>query len=288
MLPAHINKPNFFILGAAKSGATSLYHHLKKHPDIFLTDIKEPTFFCEGFQVVQNPILYFELYDSASTETIRGEASHAYFSNPSSPKVLKGLFPDAKFVLILRNPAHRAFSLYHHMRKHGYEYINSFEAALQAEEFRSNSLKFIKHCPEHFYNYLYYRSGLYGKQLQRYFSFFPKQQFHIIKFEEFIADPAEHLGGIFDFLEVDRTYSHQLARHNSGKVTTRFPRLQYLTKTKLQKPSILQKLTLSALKHINMTTIPPLQKETQKMLLDRYSSDLELLYELTGISFQEE
>ena len=90
MSHTYINKPNFFILGAGKSGTTSLYYHLKEHPDIFLTDVKEPTFFCEGFQVVKNPIKYFELYDSVSTENIIGQASHAYMSKPTNAQVITG------------------------------------------------------------------------------------------------------------------------------------------------------------------------------------------------------
>lgn len=91
-----VRLPNFFILGAAKSGTTSLHFYLKQHPEIFLSPEKEPTFFCEGFQVVKNPIDYFQLFDSVGDEKVIGEASHVYLSNPSTARVLAALFPKAK------------------------------------------------------------------------------------------------------------------------------------------------------------------------------------------------
>ena len=77
-------KPNLFILGAAKSGTTTLWSSLRQHPDIFLSRPKEPAFFCETFQKVQNPIHYFELFDRAGTASLVGEASHAYLSDPKA------------------------------------------------------------------------------------------------------------------------------------------------------------------------------------------------------------
>jgi hypothetical protein len=286
MTLSHTNKPNFFILGAARSATTYLWGLLRQHPEIFLAKVKEPTFFCKPFQVIKNPIDYYQLYESVSDEPIRGEASHAYLSNPTTAKVLKALFPDSKFVVILRNPADRAYSLYHWMRRRGYEYINKFEAALEAEESRYNSSIFMNNCPQYFYNFLYFRSGLYGEQLQRYFAIFAKHQFHIIKFEEFIADPINHLTKIFLFLGVDQDFSPQLkVIKNDSKVTSRFPGIQYYVKTKFRRSGRMRKACSSLLKRLNMKNIEPLLKETRELLLARYSSDLRNLFDMTGISF---
>jgi hypothetical protein len=281
-----INKPNFFILGAGRSGSTYLYYLLKQHPDIFLTSPKEPTFFCKPFQVIKNPIRYFELYDQASDEAIRGEASHAYLSNPSTAKILKALFPESRFLVILRNPVDRAYSLYHWMRRNGFEYINSFEAALKAEDSRCNSATFKRNCQHYFYNFLYFRSGLYGGQLHRYFSIFPKQQFHIVKQEAFITDPINHLKKIFHFLEVDQDFTPQLeGGENRGKMTSRFPGIQYYANTQLNHLGMLRKVSLSLLERVNMKNIEPMSQETRKLLSDKYSSDLQHLLDMTGISF---
>lgn len=282
------NTPNCFILGAAKSGTTTLHYHLNEHPEIFMSEVKEPSFFCERFHEVAEPIEYFSLYDSVSSETVIGEASHIYMSNPSTAGVLKALFPEAKFLVILRNPADRAYSLYHHMRRYGYEYLRTFEAALEAEETRWKSERFQQSCPQHFYNYLYFRSGLYGEQLQRYFSLFSKRQFHIIKFEKFVAEPQRHFQEIFQFLGVNPHFQVDLQVHNAGKVTARFPALQYFAKSVITSPRVLRRLLLSVLKRVNRTKIPSLHAETRDILLDRYAEDLRLLYQLTGISFLDE
>ena len=281
-----MNKPNFFILGAGRSGSTYLYYLLRQHSDIFLTQPKEPNFFCESFQIIKNPIDYYKLYDTGSAEVIRGEASHAYLSNPSTAKVLKALFPESRFVVILRNPADRAYSLYHWMRRNGFEYINSFEAALEAEELRCSSANFKSNCPQYFYNSLYFRSGLYGEQLNRYFKLFSKHQFHIVKHEEFITDPISHVKEIFRFLEVDQNFISQLDEsRNEGQVTSRFSGIQYFVRTKLDQCGMSGRVPMGLLKKVNMKNVEPISKETRKILLDRYSSDLNLLFDMTGISF---
>ena len=290
MASSQINMPNFFLLGAGRSGSTYLYYLLRQHPDIFMTEPKEPSFFCKPFQVIKNPIDYFALYDSASHEAIRGEASHAYLSNPSTARVLRALFPDARFVLILRNPADRAYSLYHWMRRRGFEYYRTFESALKAEEDRYHSSSFARKCPQYFYNSMYFRSGLYGEQLRRYFELFPQQQFHIVKFEDFVVDPAGLLREMFRFLGVDQDFSPQLnvGRNDGGKVTSRFPGVHFYIKTKLRRFKSVRRASMALLKTVNKRSIPPMSVETRKRLLDRYSSDLCHLFDMTGMSFSDQ
>jgi len=286
MTHLQIHKPNFFILGAGRSGSTYLYALLRQHPDIFLTSIKEPTFFCKPFQVIKNPIDYYGLYDQVTYEAIRGEASHAYLSNPSTAGILKALFPEARFVVILRNPADRAYSLYHWMRRYGFEYLNSFEAALKAEESRYKSAYFKRHCPQYFFNSLYFRSGLYGKQLSRYFEIFSKDQFYIVKHEDFITDPVNHLKEIFRFLEIDQNFIPNLeVDRNEGSVTTRFPGIHYIVNTQLKWLGKVRKVSMKYLKKVNMQNIEPMSQKTRNSLLDKYSPDLDLLLDMTGISF---
>ena len=279
-----MNKPNFFILGAAKSGTTALYRILKQHPRIFLTGIKEPTFFSEPFQVVKNPLNYFELYDGASNETILGEASHAYLTNPRTAGVLKALFPEARFLVILRNPAERAHSLYNFNRRLGYEYLNTFEAALAAEERRFNSRRFRKNYPENFYNFLYFRSGLYAEQIRNYYSIFPREQFHILKFDDFVADPAGVIRGIFQFLGVDPDFSPKLdVDRNSGDLTARFTLIQYYA-AKIRPHSVRRALA-PFFRRVNSMKSPPLLEKTRRDLMEKYAPSLRDLIDLTGISF---
>ncbi len=278
-----INKPNFFILGAAKSGTTSLHRYLNQHPDIFMSRIKEPTFFCEGFQVVKNPIRYFGLFDSAKGEKIIGESSHAYMTDPSSARLLKGLFPSAKFVIILRNPADRAYSLYHHMRRYGHERIGTFEKALEIEEERAHSRHFRENCPQYLYNFLYFRSGLYGEQIERYFSLFERNQFHFLTLNHLKTQPMASLEAILNFLGLSTDFTPNLRVHNEGSLTARSALIQYVWNHKIKHPIFLRKQVFKILKKVNFTKVPPINPQTRKNLLARYEKDLEKLESLTGM-----
>lgn len=280
-----VNKPNFFILGAAKSGTTSLYHHLRQHPDVFLPSIKEPVFFSRNYQVVTNPVKYFELYDSAATESALGEASTAYLSDPSTPRLLNALFPRSKFVVMLRHPADRAYSLYHHMRRVGFEHLSTFESALNAEEDRFSSTRFLARCPEYLYNFMYFRSGLYGSQLSRYLSLFHREQFHIVKLDDYSADPVGTYKEVLEFLGVSTDYQPEFSMRNEGKITSRFPLLQYIARSTPGLPAGIRHYAMLFMWKFNSTSIPPMPKKTRDMLTDRYTNDLALLYEKTGVRF---
>jgi len=282
----YVNKPNFFILGAAKSGTTSLYYYLGQHPEIFMSPIKEPTFFCEGFQIVKNPIQYFELFDSVKDEKAIGEASHAYLTNPSTAKVLKALFPEAKFIVIFRNPVDRAYVLYHHMRRNGYEKASTFEKALSLEEKRVHSQQFRKKCPQYFYNFLYFRSGLYGEQIKRYFSLFDEKQFHFLTLSQLKSDPITSIKRILEFLGVSTDFRPTLQVYNKSYYTARVPLMQYIWRTKVKRPLLLRKLGFRVLRWVNFKKIPPMSPETRKTLTNRYESDMKEFYNLTGIRFK--
>lgn len=196
-------KPNFFILGAGKCGTTSLYHALNQHPQIHMPVVKEPSFFSTGFQVIKNPVEYFNLFPSGDGKLRYGEASHVYFSSPETAPVLQQLFPYAKFLLIFRNPVHRAHSLYRHMRRTGDEPVASFEEALDAEDGRFADPDFSRTCGQYFWNFMYYRSSLFDEQLRRYLDLFPQEQFFFLTLGEWRSGPEAWLRDIFGFLGVD-------------------------------------------------------------------------------------
>jgi hypothetical protein len=155
---------------------------------------------------------------------------------------------------------------------------------LEAEELRYNSTEFKHNCPQYFWNSLYFRSGLYGEQLSRYFGIFSIDQFHIIKYEEFISNPIKYLQEIFHFLGVEQDFMPQLAvGKTEGKITSRYPGVQYFVKTKLYRLGLVRKVSMKLLHRINMKSIEPMSLKTRNLLLDRYSSDLRHLSNVTGI-----
>jgi hypothetical protein len=196
--------PNFFILGAAKSGTTSLYGYLHDHPEVHLSSIKEPSFFCSTFQLVSNPIEYFNLFKCGVDKKAIGEASHVYMTSPETPPVLNALFPEARFIVILRNPALRSYSLYQDMCRKGVETAPTFEQALVEEDGRFNDLLFQRKCKHYFWNFMYYRSSLYDQQLLRYFDYYDKSRFFIMTLSELASDPQLWMNKICEFLSISQ------------------------------------------------------------------------------------
>jgi len=126
--------PNFLIIGAAKSGTTSLYHALKQHPKIFMSPVKEPNFFAlEGgelnypqgtvdprylAQCITTKEEYNQQFEGVSNEIAVGEASPIYLYHPQAPVRIKNCLPNVKIIVILRNPIERAYSNFlHHIRE---------------------------------------------------------------------------------------------------------------------------------------------------------------------------
>ena len=276
-----IVKPNFFILGAAKSGTTFLYNTLTNHPDIFFPTEKEPSFLSSHFDKhINSAAKYFELFDDVKNEKIIGEASPNYLSDPTSPRILKGLFPDAKFIIALRNPADRAYSLYVNLRRYGHESYNTFEQALLAEDKRLNSLEF-KEKHQYFYHFLYFNSGLFGEQIKRYFDLFNKEQFHIVTLDQLRNNLAETIKNILIFLEVDANLSLKQGNKHQG-YDVRFLPLQILRR---KLPRQYRKY-LDPLVSLNKTKTQPIDPQIKAELMQRYDADLTLLYELTKINLK--
>jgi hypothetical protein len=200
--PARLVAPNLFILGAAKCGTTSLHHALSQHPQIHLSSIKEPTFFTQRPLVVKNPIDYFNLFAYQHGKKYYGEASHANLSCPETAPILRLLFPEARFLVILRNPVNRSYALYQHLSRYGEEPSNSFEEALELENKRFHCGRFRNRPDTYFWNYMYTHSSRYDLQLERYFGLFPREQFFVMTLGEWKSDSRFWLQQIFRFLNV--------------------------------------------------------------------------------------
>ena len=286
-----VAKPNFFILGAAKSGTTSLFECLDGHPEVHIPDAKETNFFCDGFQgfdSITQATTYFEEMGKGKDAIRIGEASHSYLTSPRSAKTLKLLFPEAKLIAVLRNPADRGFSLYHHLRRLGYENCASFEKALEAEDGRMNDQKFIDSCGENIWNVMYYRSGLYGEQIQRYLKYFDRNQLLVITFEQLVKESAVTLSKVCEFLGIDFEKCPDLPAANTGSVTARFPFINHFFTIRLGNliyPVDKPRGPREFIKKPLFVKKPKLNPETKLKLMEQYAEDQDLLFKLTGIRF---
>jgi len=204
-----MTSPNLFIVGAAKAGTSSLWSLLKQHSKIFMPEdelFKEPAYFSQiktgRFGCLDQ---YMNLFCRATeSHKYLGEASTAYLSDPESANLIHAFNPDSKIIIMLRNPIHRAYSMYNWMVQEGYEHTRSFEDALAKEERRQQMEIPNFFEPEYFYNYMYFSSGLYCEQIERYTNLFGEKNVYIGIFEDFVSQPALFLDSLLNFLDVER------------------------------------------------------------------------------------
>ena len=124
--------PNFFIVGAAKAGTTSLHRYLEQHPQVFMSSVKEPRFFEAGWEKIGKARFlipariagereYLQLFKEAGESKAIGEASPSYLYDEEAPYLIKEKIPKAKIIISLRDPIDRAYSQYLHFVRAGIE-----------------------------------------------------------------------------------------------------------------------------------------------------------------------
>jgi len=210
--------PNFLIIGAPRSGTTSLYFYLKQHPEVYLSPIKEPQFF--AFEGAKDPALppwstsievYESLFERARNEALIGEASPIYLHTPGCAERIRSHIPDVKMIAVLRNPVDRALSHYLHHRRLKSEKAASFATALSLEE---------KRIAEGYHPAFFYKNaGLYSRHLKRYYAIFEREQLHVLLYEDLVDKPSVVIREIFQFLGVDVGVRIDLSGiHNLGGV----------------------------------------------------------------------
>ena len=201
--------PNFLIVGAAKCGTTSLYYYLKQHPDVFMSNPKEPDYFFAQFfkiptngigdecqEVVQKKDDYFRLFEKAIGKKAIGEASHTnlYYYQKVIPAI-KQYLGDPKIIIILRNPFERAFSTHTALTMQDREFL-PFEEALQQEP---------KRMEEGWRSTWYYKDlGFYAQQVKAYFDHFSAVK--VCLYDDLKRDPGSLIQGLYRFLEVDDAF----------------------------------------------------------------------------------
>ena len=252
---------------------------------------KEPTFFSE-FNTGLNLDQYLTLFEAATEEQqLIGEASTAYLTDPSSAKRIHAFNPAAKIIIILRNPADRAYSLYNWMVQEGYEYASSFRRALVLEEKRKNKKIPNYWEPEHYGNYMYFSSGLYYEQVKRYLDLFGNNVL-VLKFDDLVSDLNSTYQEVCTFLGIQPQVVTPMAANPSKSVI--IPALQFLLR-KLnhrfvrlrglhRKPGV-GKEERDLLLRLGQLSGKPrkLDPGLRKMLVEMYRHDLEKLSELTGL-----
>ncbi|HTJ30364.1 MAG TPA: sulfotransferase, partial [Acidobacteriaceae bacterium] len=219
--------PNFFIAGAPKAGTTSLYHHLRQHPEVFMSPVKEPTYFSfearpenfiaekrewvrghmenlrasldghlEGNRVrgiVERWEDYVKLFRNANGQKAIGEASVFYLWSKTAAPQIAATIPHAKILLILRHPAERAFS----------QYLHSLSDGHTSHSFSYSISEGLRNTGELSIYYPFLEFGLYSSQVERFFACFPREQVRVWLYEDTLAAPAKFLRDVSMFLGID-------------------------------------------------------------------------------------
>jgi len=274
--------PNFIIIGAYKSGTTSLYHYLRQHPDIFMPNIKEPNFFAhekktnlvmqedQNQHTINDIDTYTKLFSNVNTEKAIGEASPIYLGTPFAAQRIKATIPDVKLIAILRQPID-AFYSDHNMRirdKRNLE--NDFRERVKGIGDQIDSGE---------------TSGpMYFKQLKIYYDLFDASRINVYLYDDLRKNTLALVRNIYKFLNVDDKFSPDFAGiHNIGGI----PKVNVLNdilkkiikKQKIQSTPLLRN-SLAKLQQLNMTPFPPLSATLKSELTNIFRTDIQNLEKL--------
>ncbi|MEP7334971.1 MAG: sulfotransferase [Actinomycetota bacterium] len=200
-----MTKPNLFVVGAAKSGTTSLWAHLGAHPDVYMSELKEPHYFSRGGlpgqPVVKDPVAYARLFEGGADHRYRGEASPSYLWDDETPARIRDAVPDARIVISLRDPVERAYANYWTHVGVGVE-GRTFAAAVH-DELAAHGVDHLAIPPP------YIARGFYDEQVARYLDTFAGAT-NVLLFDEFVSDVRGTMTRVFEWLGLDAAPSETL------------------------------------------------------------------------------
>lgn len=236
--------PNFFIVGAAKSGTTSLYHYLSQHPEVYMSKEKEPAYFNsknkrpkfefsgsifkEDFKNNLNAQTlcgfeeYLSLFEGVRDEKAIGEATVDYLSQPETPDLIFKNRPEAKIIVLLRNPYDTAYSDYLMKQRDGvWNKGVTFLDVLKAEDLEEKD-------PFALPNLI--RIRFYSQYIEKYIERFSSDQVKVFLFED-LENPSHLLEDCFKFLEVSTDFEPDFSiKHNSASAISSSQGLYFLLK----------------------------------------------------------
>jgi hypothetical protein len=279
--------PTFLVIGAEKAGTTWLYDRLRRHPNIFMPSVKEIHYFNrldsnlkrrDNYE--KHGVDWYENhFQSLEGESEVGEATPMYLCDREAPKRIHEVIPNVKLIASLRYPPDRAHSHYWMARGKGTvsdELIKMVEA---------KGKRFIKR-------------GYYDKQLERYYSYFDKNQILVVIHEELFSDPVQHLNRICSFLGVEEDFYQEqewIYRNVNSSSAVRSAVLQrMIEQTALwMRDHELSRKALNYLKELGITDwlksknseprdYPPMSSEVQRKLDHHYISTIQGVEHLLG------
>ena len=240
--------PDFYIIGGQKCGTTSLFMYLIGHPSIHSTAVKDIRFFDKYFE---KGISWYKIFFPFTLQKIFSEkiyrrnfltcdATERYLDHPHAPHRIKEITPNAKFIVLLRNPIDRAYSHYnminHRENVSSSEYHNSFEDAIKDEGKQMNAkleqmIKDPVFYDNSYFRHGYVHRGVYIDKLKRWMEVFPKERFFFIQSEEFLKNPSKIYREVIEFLNLPNWEPKEYVQYKKRKYKQ--PKMNPETRKKL-------------------------------------------------------
>jgi len=286
-----------------------LYRYLKQHPEIYMSPIKEPNYFAKDIDVdlfredykrkalidtkkyfskskleelhlafITNFEDYLQLFRKVNDEKAIGECSNSHLYSRVAAKEIRKFIPDAKIIMILRNPIERAYSHYLMNLGDGLTSERDFVKEVLADFNKSYKGWGISH--------LYIELGLYYEQVKRYLELFPRQNVKIILYEDFKNYPEKMLKEIFEFLNVDKNYLPSLGQRYNVSAVPKYPKFNQIVKKVYirLKNFIPKKIQISLKKKYREISFKKkkglLSRKEKQFLLEYFKDDIEKLSKL--------
>ena len=286
-----MSQPNFIIIGAAKAGTTALYWYLAEHPEVFMSPVKETNWFAyrrneRGELVYGDETLhrfpvrserqYARLFADPGGAKAIGEASPMYLECPESPGRIADSLPAAKLICSLRNPVDRAYSDYQmYLRERGRSLDPQRDLSADAEWIRPDSH--------------WMRGSRYHDALRQYFERFPRNNIHVLLFDDLRRDPLGTVRDVYRFLGVDPEHAPDFdTPHNVGGM----PENPFLERLFTQASAVrsavepwLPKLATDWLRRVrarNMQKAPALPESLRSRMAAHFDGDIAQTARLIG------
>jgi len=214
-----VRPPDFVIIGTERGGTTSLYNYLLTEDSRIISALrKEIHFFDQHYY--KGWTWYLSHFPVRKDDILSGEASPHYYFFPEAAQRVAQAIPNAKLIILLRNPIDRAYSHYQHEVAMGYEKL-SFEDAVNREVTVSNGIWKPRSLRANgvfqYVHFSYLSKGLYVEHLKPWLERIPSERFLILKSESFFSNPGDVLAGALHFLGMPPTGRSTFRKYNEGQ-----------------------------------------------------------------------
>lgn len=280
--------PNFFIVGAPKAGTTALYEYLSVHPAVFMPgNMKEPDYFSHE-EILQQQLYYKTshiteelqykaLFAGVKNQKAIGEASVSYLFYPKTAQNIYKFNPEAKIIIILREPVERAYS----------HYLMDLRLGLLNVELEEIVFRKLKHKFADMYYQQIVLLGKYAEQILRYLEVFKPTQIKILFYDHLKANPEDVMKSIFKFLGVDADFYVDTSQKHNAYVAPKNRLIAKMYQMHQIRSSISQLVPDSVKNSLRSSLFreskkPKMSDEVRDFLTSYYKSDIEMVRQITG------